>query len=134
MISFDIRGRGFKPVNLDWWSSTQKQWAPVLLKDNKTYWGRQANPNNGRPWAPLSPKYREWKQKRASGQPILKLTGEMQGTAKIVPQKSGFEVQTTSYGRYHQFGTGRLVARPWVGVPQNSIKQLTTIAWKNILR
>jgi len=133
MIEFRIQGRGFQPVNERWWPATQKQWGTKLLQENRKFWPQERNPSTGRPWKALSPKYKAWKDRTASGQPILIYTGRMQDSAKIVPKGTGLEVQTTPYGKYHQFGTARLVARPWVGVPNKSMETLTTLAWKNIL-
>lgn len=134
MIDFVMKGRGFKPLNLNWWPQTQTQWSKVLLKENQTFWKKEEDPSTGQPWKRLTPGYRTWKQGVAGGKPILQLTGRMQKTAKIVPFGSGLQVQTTSYGPYHQFGTGKMAARPWMGVPRTSIQQLSTLAWKNILR
>lgn len=133
MIEFFIQGRGFKPVNTRWWPETQKQWSTKLLQDNRKFWSQEREPGTGRPWKALSPRYRAWKERTRGGQPILRYTGKMQDSAKILPKGSGFEVSTTPYGRYHQFGTGRLVARPWMGVPETSMESLTVLAWKNIL-
>jgi len=133
MIEFRIKGRGFRPVNEHWWPKTQKQWASKLLQENKKFWPQEKNPHTGRPWKDLSPKYRLWKEKTRPGQPILRYTGKMQDSARILPKGEGFEVRTTFYGKYQQFGTNRLVARPWVGIPDSSIPSLQTLAWKNIL-
>jgi hypothetical protein len=132
MISFEIKGRGFQPVNERWWPSTQRQWATKLLQANKKFWPQQRDPQTGRPWKALSPKYKEWKDRSRPGQPILRYSGQMQDSAKIVPKGTGLEVLTTRYGKYQQFGTTRLVARPWMGVPDTSMKDLSTLAWKNI--
>ena len=133
MIEFKIQGRGFKPVNERWWPATQKQWAPKLLQANQKFWPQERDPNTGRPWKALSPLYEKLKSKAQPGQPILRYTGAMQDSAKIVPKGTGLEVKTTRYGKYHQYGTGRLAARPWVGVPDKSMETLGTLAWKNIL-
>jgi hypothetical protein len=133
MIEFRIQGRGFDPVNEQWWPATQKQWATKLLQENRKFWPRERDPNTDRPWKGLSPLYKLWKDRTASGQPILRCSGRMQDSARIVPKGTGLEVQTTPYGKYHQFGTSRLVARPWVGVPDTSMKELTALSWKNIL-
>jgi hypothetical protein len=133
MIEFRIKGRGFKPVNERWWPKTQKQWATKLLQANQKFWPQERNPNTGRPWKNLSPKYKIWKDKTQPGQPILRYTGKMQDTAKIQPKGKGFEVKTTPYGKYQQFGTNRMVARPWMGIPDTSMEALTVLAWKNIL-
>jgi hypothetical protein len=133
MIDFKIKGRGFQPVNERWWPATQKQWGSKLLEDNRKFWPQERDPNTGRPWKALSPKYEAWKSRSKPGQPILRYTGRMQNSAKIVPKGAGLEVQTTAYGKYQQFGTSRLVARPWMGVPNTSMKTLSDLAWKNIL-
>ena len=131
MIEFKIRN--LPVLNLNWWAPTQRQWAPVLLKDHAVPWRQESDPTTGRPWASLSKTYREQKQKRYPGQPILRATGKMQDTVKIQPKGDGFQVKTTRYGRYHQTGTEKMPARPWVGIPDTSLKHIVPIAWKNIL-
>ena len=131
-ISLKVTGKGLQPLNENWWARTQVQWAPVLLESQKPYWSREQDPQTGKPWAALSPGYAKWKQGRGGG-PTLRLTGKMQDTARIVPKGKWFEVITTPYGGYNQFGTSRMPARPWMGVPPTSIQKLFPIAWKNIL-
>ena len=131
MISFRIRS--LPTINLGWWKPTQKEWAPVLLRDHLIPWRQESDPTTGRPWAALSVKYREYKVKRYPGEPILRATGKMQDTAKIRPRGEGFEVKTTKYGRYHQSGTPRMPARPWMGIPDTSLRHIVPIAWKHIL-
>jgi hypothetical protein len=131
MISFEVKK--LPSLNLGWWKPTQKEWAPILLKDHAVPWRQESDPTTGRPWASLSPRYREQKQKRYPGQPILRATGKMQDTAKIVPKGGGFDVKTTKYGRYHQSGTAKMPARPWMGIPDRSLKHIVPIAWKHIL-
>lgn len=111
--------------NLNWWKPTQEEWAGVLLKDQKPFWKDQREPSTGRPWAKRKPPTGDW--------PILNKTGVMQNTSRIVPHLDGFMVTTTDYGGYHQFGTSKMVARPWMGIPERSLRQLETISWKNIL-
>ena len=131
MIEFKLKN--LPTINLNWWTPTQKQWAPILLKDQKLSWQRESDPTTGRPWKSLTPDYRLSKDKKYPGEPILRATGKMQDRAKIQPKEDGFEVQTTAYGRYHQFGTLKMAARPWVGIPDNSLQHLVPIAWRNIL-
>jgi hypothetical protein len=52
-------------------------------------------------------------------------------TIQSTPKK--FHVHGVDYGKYHQFGTKRMSARPWVGVPDHTMGPLAEIAWKNIL-
>lgn len=133
MIKFKTTGNGLVPMNLNWWRPTKEEWTPVLMDDHPAFWKKEVDPTTGRPWAKLSPGYAEWKQERFPGQPILRQTGLMQDLAYIYTQGNKFLVKSTPYGAYQQFGTSRMVARPWMGVPDISLKQIVPIAWKNIL-
>jgi hypothetical protein len=57
----------------------------------------------------------------------------MQDVAYIYTRGNVFKVKSTPYGKYHQFGTSKMAARPWMGVPDISLKQIVPIAWRNIL-
>ena len=127
-----IKVKNMPSINMNWWKPTQKQWAPILLADQKPFWKEERNPTTSRPWAQLSKDYAAWKSKKYPGQPILRATGRMQDTAKIVPYQSGFNVNTTNYGGYQQFGTERMPARPWMGIPPKSLASLGALAFKNI--
>jgi phage gpG-like protein len=121
------------PLNTKWWKPTKEEWVPVLIDDHPQFWKKQVDPTYQRPWDRLTPKYASWKSKNFPGQPILRATGLMQDVAYIYTRGNVFMVKSTHYGKYHQFGTSRMVARPWMGVPDISLKQIVPIAWKNIL-
>ena len=125
---------GVRLFSLNWWEPTKLEWAPVLLNENTPFWKNQTQPN-GRAWKPLTNQYRAWKKKRYGEQPILRATGKMQDTAKVRTslKSDRFEVLTTGVGPYHQFGTKKMAARPWMGVPNTSLEKLSGIAWKHIL-
>jgi hypothetical protein len=57
----------------------------------------------------------------------------MQDLAYIHTKGNVFYVKSTDYGSYHQNGTSRMVARPWMGVPDISLQQIVPISWRNIL-
>lgn len=128
-----LRLQNLKPLRLGWWKPTKEEWVPVLLDDHPQFWKRQVDPTYQRPWAKLTPRYAEWKAERYPGEPILRATGLMQDIAYIHTRGNKFLVKSTRYGRFQQFGTSRMVARPWMGVPDISLKQIVPIAWKNIL-
>ncbi len=136
MFKFNLR-TPFKgePFNPNWWEPTKLEWAPVLLNENKPYWKNQTD-TNGRAWRPLTTQYRAWKRKQYGDLPILRVTGKMQDTAKVLSylKNDRFAVLTTSVGPYHQFGTKNMAARPWMGVPKSSLEKLSGIAWKHILK
>jgi phage gpG-like protein len=130
MITFKVKN--MPSINFNWWAPTQREWAPILLQEQKPFWKDERDPTTGRPWAKLSAGYTAWKNKKYPGQPILRATGRMQDTAKIVPYQTGFQVNTTPYGAYNQFGTSKMPARPWVGIPPKALASLGAIAFKNI--
>ena len=133
MIGFKITGNGLTPMNLNWWKPTKEEWVPVLLDDHPQFWKSQVDPTYQRPWQQLSPRYQAWKSEHYPGQPILRATGLMQDVAYIYTRGDKFLVRSTNYGKYQQFGTSKMPARPWMGVPDISLKQIVPIAWKNIL-
>ena len=133
MIGFKITGNGLTPMNLNWWKPTREEWVPVLLDDHPQFWKSQVDPTYQRPWQRLTPRYQAWKSEHYPGQPILRATGLMQDVAYIYTRGDKFLVRSTNYGKYQQFGTSKMPARPWMGVPDISLKQIVPIAWKNIL-
>jgi phage gpG-like protein len=128
MISIKLQDRGsLAPFKPGWWGPTKTEWAPILLTENKPFWAAQTDAD-GRPWAALDP------QTPDVDNIILKETGEMQNTAVVRPWGNKFMVDTTFYGAFQQFGTRRIPARPWMGVPQSALDKLPEIAWKHILK
>ena len=130
MIEFKIKN--MPSVNLNWWKPTQREWAPILLEQQKPFWKDEKNPTTGKPWKDLSPAYEAWKHKKYPGEPILRRTGIMQDTARIVPKNDGFAANIVKYGAYQQLGTAHIPARPWLGIPPASLATLGVIAFKNI--
>jgi phage gpG-like protein len=131
MLSFKVSG--LPKLRTTWWKPTRDEWTPILNDDQQSFWRREVDPTTQAPWARLTPRYSEWKSKHYPGQPILRATGLMQDISYIYPWGNRFLVKTTPYGKYHQFGTSRMSARPWMGVPDISLRQIVPIAWKNIL-
>ena len=135
MIRFrvDNKGKGLTPMNLNWWKPTKEEWVPVLLDDHPQFWKRQVDPTYQRPWQRLTPRYADLKAKKYGNQPILRATGLMEDIAYIYTRGNRFLVRSTDYGAYQQFGTSKMPARPWMGVPDISLKQIVPISWKHIL-
>ena len=133
MISIKVAPGSFRGFKKNWWAPSQKEWAPVLLQENKSFWPQEADPSTNKTWSSLTPGYRAWKMATVGGLPILMLSGKMLSSAKVKPYQTGFSVSSTTYGKYHQFGTTRMAARPWMGVPDTALDKLPAIAWKHIL-
>ena len=132
-IKIDNKGKGLTPMNLNWWKPTKEEWVPVLLDDHPQFWKRQVDPTYQRPWQRLTPRYADLKAKKYGSQPILRATGLMQDASYIFTKGNQFLVRSTDYGAYQQFGTSKMPARPWMGVPDISLKQIVPISWKHIL-
>lgn len=120
--------------NEDWWEDSQPKVAKMLEEENRNNWPKEQNPWTGEKWKELKPKYREQKEKRFGGQPILRASGRMQDQMKIVPNNTGFNVQTTRYGGYHQFGTEKMPERTWVGIPDSAMPKINDIVCKNLFK
>jgi len=133
MIRFKVTGNGLIPMNLNWWKPTKEEWVPVLMDDHPQFWKQQVDPTYRRPWAQLTPRYAAWKNKNYPGNPILRRTGDMLDVSYIYTRGDKFMVKSTHYGAFNQFGTSKMAARPWMGVPDVSLKQIVPISWRNIL-
>lgn len=69
----------------------------------------------GTPWAPLSPYY--LKQKPRNKDKVLVLYGHLKGTLHYNPSPRGLEFGSNRvYAATHQFGRGKIPARPFLGL------------------
>lgn len=128
MISIRVKEpKSLRPFRKDWWNPTKQEWAPVLLQENRPFWQAQLDPD-GRPWQPLKTATVDTDGK------ILRETGSMFTSANVRAWGNKFIVETTPYGIYHQLGTKKIPARPWMGVPDPALDKLGEIAWKHILK
>lgn len=133
MITIRVAPRSFLGFRRNWWRPTQIEWAPILYEENRALWPSEADPTTLQPWAPLTAKYRAWKNKHVGNLPLLMYSGRMLNSAEVKPWKTGYVVRSTPYGAYHQFGTSKMTARPWMGLPETAMSELPGIAWKHIL-
>lgn len=134
MINFTL---SVPTLNENWWESSKNELARILQEDNRTAWGGEKDPQEERKWAPLSERYKEWKDSAFPGQPILRLTGKMQDKTKIRPDsvKGLFNARMgADYGIYHMTGTSKMPARPWLGIPSMSMPRIETAVSKAILK
>lgn len=125
-MSFKFSG-SVQLFNPNWWGSSKNPMADILQQDNEEAWSRERDPQTGKGWAP--------RKQPTGGWPILRKTGTMQDKVKIRPVAPGiFATKTTSYGPFHMSGTSRMVARPWLGVPETSMPKLTAVVKKAIIK
>lgn len=84
-----------------------------MERETKLNFARQQSPD-GKPWAALSPS--TLRQKKTGA--ILRETGALAGSVAFMGA-SATEARVgagTEYGVYHQFGTSKMPARPFIGI------------------
>lgn len=89
-----------------------------LLRSHRERFNRQRDPQ-GKPWAPLSPKYRA--RKKRNQDKILVLRGYLSGLLRYQAGGSRLELGTDRvYGATHQFGDPKrnIPARPFLGLSE----------------
>lgn len=113
---------------------------PGIEKDVKRYldevtqqrYSAEKTPD-GVPWKPLSPAYKKSKRKRESvgANRILVLDDNMRRSYKTVAAKAFLDYGTNDFkARWHQFGRGRLPARPHLGLNRNDVDSIGRIAMR----
>lgn len=95
---------------------------PVLEKAVRRQFQAEGGGPFAGPWAPLTEKYRAWKERHYPGRPILVRTGDMREalTSSASPFASrdysdselAYGTKGLNYASFHQTGTGRLPGRP----------------------
>ena len=95
----------------------------------------------GATWAPLSPRYADWKARVRPGAPIMVFDGDLRrsmtsrrgGVFEV--SATGFEVGTdVPYARYHQDGGPNLPRRPLIGdLTQGQKRELVKMLQRDIV-
>lgn len=103
-----------------------------LVEVSQQAFDNESDPVTGQPWKPLSPKYKAWKEGRNTrmsarrrrtpgfrprGTKILVLQGYLKRSIhSLVTGKKRVAVGTNvPYGEYHQYGTGKMPRRRFLG-------------------
>ena len=99
---------------------------------------------DGTPWKPLSAarinqrkkRHAKGKNKKRAGQmKILNDTGELRKSVRKDPSKDGVVIGAyRKYAATHQFGRGRIPARPFIGATDKDIETIKGMAQTYILR
>lgn len=85
-------------------------------------------------WAPLSPRYAEWKARHYGGKGILVRTGSLLasltgGPGSLIEQsKDSLRIgSTVKYGLYHQFGTRKMPQRKVIDLSDRNARNLMKV-------
>lgn len=113
-----------------------------LIRDDFAKRNRDWLDSEGRgSFAPLSPKYAEWKRRHFGELPILRLTGRLRqsltetsdGDFLYAPERLRVLLGTkVKYARYHQVGTKRMPRRPPVVVGKDAAFQWAKIIHRHL--
>ena len=123
---------------------------PKSIRDTSVYLSSAAKRRfdagvdpDGQPWAPLKRQRRRRRDRKAkggSGQKVLRDTGILMasmsgGAGADIRMGDTYLVQGTSvhYGLFHQFGTVKMVARPFAGINARDLDIITKIATANVI-
>lgn len=96
----------------------------IAERQTKQRFATKVSPD-GVAWAPWSGSYARGKSQKGRG--LLQRTGRLFGS--IANFLAGDSVEVGSpvfYGKFHQFGTSKMVARPWLGANQANLTEIET--------
>lgn len=96
----------------------------------------------GERWEPLSPAYALWKGRHYPGRPLLVLKGRMKRSLTkdtsrdmIFSRKGGRQLiigTRISYAKFHQYGTSKMPARPFIKVDQGVVNKFAVEMAKDV--
>ena len=81
--------------------------ARVMKPALEETWAREESPT-GQKWPPRKGDY---------SHPMLNRTGRMQDSFSVDVVGGKLIAKAVDYGKYHQYGTQSIDARPWMGMP-----------------
>lgn len=119
-VSVSIQGLDQAVESVEQIADIPEEHLPVVLEllattmegQTKRRWDAQAGPDG--PWAPLKESTLKRKKK---GTAILVETGRLRGSiTHNVVGDTAYIGTPVFYGSYHQFGTRKMVARPFLGL------------------
>lgn len=94
----------------------------VAERQTKQRFDSKVSPD-GAAWAPWSGSYAGSKGQRGRG--LLVRTGRLRGSiANFVTGSAVHVGSSVFYGRFHQFGTSKMVARPWLGASAANLNEI----------
>lgn len=109
-----------------WWNASKKELTKLVEEANKANWPNQRDPVTKKKWAPRQQPTGTW--------PLLRRTGRMQDSAIFKPGRApmSFVVTTTNYGPFNQYGTSKMPARRWLGIPPELGPKMGEIVFKSM--
>ena len=138
-ISFDekdmriVQGAFAKLVQLGKSDGVTRKMANVLREDAEEAFETEQSPD-GKKWADLDPVYKKSRFAKGYDGKMLHRTGQLIDSLNIDYGDDFAAVGVSeSYGIYHQLGTKKMSARPFLGVSEDGIDEIKDIL-KNAIR
>lgn len=138
-ISFDekdmriVQGAFAKLVQLGKSDGVTRKMANVLREDAEEAFETEQSPE-GKKWADLDPVYKKSRYAKGYDGKMLHRTGQLIGSLNIDYGDDFAAVGVSeSYGIYHQLGTKKMSARPFLGASEEGIDEIKDIL-KNAIR
>lgn len=101
--------------------------ANVLLQEAEAAFDNEKSPE-GEPWANLNQDYKKRRYNKGYTGNILQVTGDLVKSLNI-DYGENFAVIGAGepYGQYHQLGTSKMPARPFLGLSNDGIEEIKAI-------
>lgn len=143
-LSFRVQGFEVARVGFGQTQALLGDWRPAFRQMHQAWERYQERVfategvHRGARWAPLSPRYAAWKAVRFPRAPILTLTGALRQAAKglvvLEPHRAAMGPgQSVPYAIFHERGTRRMPARPFLAPSRAFLIELREIARAHLM-
>lgn len=104
--------------------------ANVLWQESERAFDEESSPE-GKSWAALDPQYRAWRDKQGYDGKKLQMRGDLVNSLNIDYGDNFAMIGAAEpYGQYHQAGTSKMQARPFLGIGNEGIEEIKHILHK----
>ncbi|AAP95126.1 virion morphogenesis protein [[Haemophilus] ducreyi] len=104
-----------------------RKMASVLQEDAEDAFAMERTPD-GVKWRDLSPKYKKQRYNKGYTGNILQRHGDLAGSLNIAYGDNFAAVGVAEhYGEYHQLGTKKMSARPFLGISEDGVEEIKEI-------
>ncbi|MFZ7107901.1 phage virion morphogenesis protein [Avibacterium avium] len=106
--------------------------ANVLWEDAEEAFDNERSPE-GEKWATLKEPYKSQRYKKGYTGTMLQVTGDLAASLNIdYGDNFAFIGAQEPYGQYHQAGTSKMVARPFLGLSDDGVEEIKDILHRTL--
>lgn len=104
----------------------------VLLQEAETAFDKEQTPE-GEAWAKLDERYKKYRHNRGYTGNILQISGDLVKSLNIDYGDSFAVIGAAEpYGQYHQMGTSKMPARPFLGLGDDGVAEIKAILHREL--